>query len=206
MFISSYRVKLLSNILFLLSEELPLVCLVGPPAISSPSFSSFWKKSSFHLQFWKLFLWNIDFWLYKCPPPTRRVQSLKNCHCIVFWFDRFWWEVCYIFYLCSSICKVIFPSLTTFSIFPLSLIFSHFTMMYLDTCVWLFIFLCFGYFGKSLSCLRFSGSLRFVVWYLSLFLENFRPLSLQIFFFSILFFFSFWDSNYVYVKPFEIVP
>lgn len=124
------------------------------------------------------------------------------CFCLIVSDGMF--AVLFIYFPLYVMC--FFP-LTTFNIFPLSLVFIHFTVMYLGVGGRLFLF----YFvlvilGSLYLCLRFSESLRFAVWYLSLFLENFQPLSLQIFFFSILFFSPSGTPVSHYVKPFEIIP
>lgn len=187
LFISLCRVKLPSSIIFLLSEELLLMCHVDALVAHSPRFFSFWKKS---LHFWKLlFFLNIDFWHYRffvfC---FFLFQAFKKGHSIVFCFivSNGKFAILFIFIPLYTMC---FSPLTTFSIFPLSLLFIHFTVMYLVVCRGtLFLFYCvLVILGSLYLCLRFSESLRFAVWWLSLFLENFQPLSLQIFLFSILF-------------------
>lgn len=50
--------------------------------------------------------------------------------------------------VCFSMCNVFAP-LAPFSIFPLSLVFSHFTMIYLGIRAWfIFVLLVFGSFGE----------------------------------------------------------
>ena len=106
----------------LLSEELPLICHVAQicwQLILAVLFCFFWKKTSFHLQFWKLFLLNIGpgfvaffffpFSLLKCYSSLSSELMVSDEKLVV------------LFNLCPSIIRL-FPlflfSLISSSVFP----------------------------------------------------------------------------------------
>lgn len=76
----------------LLSEDLPLICIVAQVCrqLILPAF--------FFLE--KVFISSsvlTDFFPF---------SLFLKCHSVVFWFDSFWWEVYSTFYLCSSVSNI----------------------------------------------------------------------------------------------------
>ena len=93
------------------------------------------KKLSF-------FLKGIFCWAQNCKLTSVFLSALEGCPCIVFWRDEgFWWRVCCISYIGSSVFSVVFFPVAASKIFSFSLVFRSLNRKHV--CVSLILDLCF---------------------------------------------------------------